>query len=119
LTGGIVGALAGSYGSTAYVEEFPRPGYLEDLVVVGGVTFLAALIGTGLGVWGILRLMGYRRPVISAILFSMLVAFFAPIVAGVGSVVLPVNIGIDAGYAVTAIFCTLIAALIARSIATR
>ena len=118
LVGGIVGGLIGRQALSAYVDAFPRPGF-DDLGVLLVGTPLAALVGAGLGVWGILRLLGYRRPAISAILFSLLLILFAPIIAGVGSVVLPVNIGIDAGYAVTGILSTLIAALTARSIATR
>ena len=118
LVGGILGGLIGRQVLSAYVDAFPRPGF-DDLGVLLVGTPLAALFGAGLGVWGILRLLGYRQPAISAILFCMLLVFFAPIIAGVGSVVLPVNIGIYAGYAVTAILSTLVAALIARSIATR
>jgi hypothetical protein len=118
LGGGIVGGLAGWHGSVAYVEAFPRPGF-EDIGVVLGVTPLAVLVGAGLGVWGTLRLFGYARPVLTAVLFSLLIVVLVPAIAATGSVVLPVNIGIPSGTAFTVVLSTLVSAQVSRMVVAR
>ena len=110
LVGTIVGGLTGWFGSVVYVEAFPRPG-LQDIGVPLVYTPLAALVGAAFGVWGSLRVVGYTRPVFSAILFVLLLVVLVPAFALLGWTVLSTEMG--AAFAVT--LATLLAALAVRS----
>jgi len=110
LVGTIVGGLTGWYGSVSYVEAFPRPG-LEDIGVPLFFVPLAALVGAGFGVWGTLRVVGYPRPALSAILFALLLVVLVPAIAIPGLTLLPT----EAGAALAVTLATFLAAMAVRS----
>jgi hypothetical protein len=94
-------------------------GGLEELGATIGNTALGAVLGAGLGAWGIGRLLGYRRPEVSGVLFALLMVVLAPALAGIGAVLLPINIGIGAGAVFAFVTAAALAGIVARMVAEK
>ena len=74
-----------------------------------------ASITTVAAVWVSLRVTGFARPGVSAGLFLLCVSILIPVVAGLGSLLLPVNIGVvPVGACVTVLVAGFLAAILAR-----
>ena len=102
LVGGPLGIVLGWTLSGYFVEafilsdptEFPSDDPLEGFGIILYSAALAGLIGAVLAVWIPLRLIHAPRAGPSALVSFLLMIVLVPLTAGVGSILLPVNIGI-------------------------
>ena len=94
LFGAAVGIVLGWAFSGPYERAFPSddPGFDFGAALPFGA--LGGIFGSVLGVWILLRLIHVPRAGPSALVWFLLFIVVAPLTAGVGSVLLPVNIGI-------------------------
>lgn len=118
LIGAIVGGLGGWWLGVMWAEATPddpsEP--FADLGTVFGSTLLGLVLIPLLSVFAVLRFLQISKPFLSSVVFLLTSAVFMALLVRIGTLLLPVDIGIQGGAVVVVVLGTFGSAIATRRV---